>query len=309
MIKTKDTYITSTNGINKLHMVYFEPSIPPRGIIQISHGMIDHIYRYTRLAEFLTSEGFLVVGHDHIGHGLSVSSKEEFGYFNTIDGSATLVNDLHLITQRVKKEYPQLPYFLLGHSMGSFIVRRYLSTYNEPINGAIILGTAHPSALSVHLGKFVIGFMGLFKSPTYRSSLVQHLLFGHYNKKYKSHTSIYDWLTCDTKIIQDYIEDELCQFSFTLNGYEALFNTLNYITQPKNMKHLPLSLPILIASGADDPVGNYGKDVTKTFNSYKAQGIQDIQLKLYPNCRHELFNESNPTLFFKDLLTWLTQHL
>lgn len=285
------------------------PKEAPLAILQLSHGMIEHIERYDDFARFLTAKGILVVGNDHLGHGKSVHSDDELGFFNSSHPSQTVVDDLHELTLYMKAQYPGIPYFLLGHSMGSFMARRYLMTYGSELQGAIILGTGQPTNLVLSAGKTVVNILELFKKNTHRSEFANNLCFGMYNKKFKPARTTHDWLTRNNAVVDAYKADKYCSYLFTLNGYQTLFDTFSFIKTPSNIKCIPKSLPIHFAAGTDDPVGDYGKTVIKICTQYRDLGMRNISLKLYENARHELLNELNKNEVYEDLYKWLVMHL
>lgn len=309
MIERSEFFIPSTNGHNNLRVMMWKPTGTILAVLQISHGMIEHIERYNDFANYLAKRGFLVVGNDHLAHGKSVSSDDELGYFNAPDSSKTVVADLHQLTTLIKAEYPGLPYFLLGHSMGSFMARRYIMSYGNELDGAIIMGTGQKPAIALAAGKLLVRFISLFKPMTYRSRLIEEACFGTYNNRFKPKRTKSDWLSQDPAVVDAYLKDPLCTFTFTLNGYQTLFNTLSFIQCTPNIEQIPKNLPIFMVAGKEDPVGNYGKAVTNVYNCYKKIGIQDISLKLYENDRHELLNELDKSQVYNDLYTWLKKHI
>lgn len=309
MVEKIEFFVPSTNKHNRLHAIMWKPTGTILAVLQISHGMIEHIERYDDFANYLAQKGFLVVGNDHLGHGKSVSSHDEFGYFNAPDSSKAVVDDLHQLTLLIKSKYPGLPYFLLGHSMGSFMARRYIMTYGNELDGAIIMGTGQQPTIALWAGKLLVRLISLFKPMTYRSKLIEKACFGTYNNRFKPRRTKSDWLSQDTAVVDAYIQDPLCTFIFTLNGYQTLFNTLSFIKRTENINKIPKDLPIFIVAGNDDPVGNFGKMVQKVYNCYKKIGIQDICLKLYKNARHELLNELDKDQVYVDLYTWLKKHI
>ena len=303
-------YLPSTNNKNQLHVMMWQPqSSKPRCILQISHGMIEHIERYDEFASYLTSKGILVIGNDHLGHGRSVNSPEELGYFNAEDGSKTVVDDLHTITLFAKEAFPNVPYFLLGHSMGSFLARRYLMTYGNELDGAIIMGTGQFPPLAVKCGLAILALLKKIKGDTYRSKTLSNLGFGSYNNAFKPTRTTHDWLSKNTESIDRYLADPLCTFLFTLNGYETLLNTFGFIGDKKNIAKLPKHLPLFFVAGEDDPVGGQGKMVIKIYETYRDSGITDISLKLYPNDRHEILNELDRFTVYSDIYEWLERQL
>lgn len=308
MTQKYEIFITSTNGKNKLHTIIWQPKGEVRAILQISHGMIEHIDRYDNFARFLNERDILVVGNDHLGHGQSIEHEEEWGYFNAPDPSKNIVADLYEVTKHMKKEYPHVPYFMLGHSMGSFMLRRYIMTYGNQVDGAIIMGTGQHSKFIVKLEQMAIALLIAVKGDKYRSKFVTQMSLGNYNRKFKPVRTANDWISRDTKEVDKYNNDQYCQFEFTLGGYRTIFNTFAFIGNTQHINQIPKSLPILFAAGDKDPVGGNGKVVTKLYNQYKQLGINDVQLKLYKENRHEILNELDHEKVYIDLYNWIKEH-
>ncbi|MBQ7942964.1 MAG: lysophospholipase [Lachnospiraceae bacterium] len=295
--------IPSSDGVHKLHVVIWEIEAP-KAIVQISHGMVEFIERYEEFAAYLNERGFLVVGNDHLGHGQTAGSDEDLGYFCDAK-SAAVVEDLHRVTTKIKEEYPNLPLFLYGHSMGSFMARRYLMTYGQELTGAIIAGTGRKKPLILGTAKLINGMVGLFKGERHRSKLMSKLAFGTYNKRIPNRRSDNDWLTRDEKIVDMYNAHKHCMFIFTVNGNRTLFDALTFIQKKENIAKLPKDLPVFMVAGAEDPVGDYGKGVVEVYESYKQHGIKDITLKLYEEDRHEILNELDRETVYKDVADWI----
>lgn len=305
MIKETFTFL-SANGKNQIHVRLWKPDQQPiKGILQISHGMIEYIERYDEFACFLADKGFVVAGNDHMGHGQSVNNADEWGYFSNQEGSSKVVEDLHTLTLKMKAMYPGTKYFVLGHSMGSFMIRRYLMTYGQEVDGAIIMGTGSQSPLSLGLGKLILKIMKLIYGEKHRSNFLDQVMFGNYNKRFSKNTKGKEWLTSDEKQVQKYMNDPACSFMFTINGIETLLSTLTFIQKPQNMKQLPKNIPMLLISGAEDPVGGYGKGVYQVFKKYQQQGINAIELKLCEGLRHEVLNETNREEVYELLYIYL----
>lgn len=309
----KEFYYPSSNGKNQIHAVIWKPESPVKAIVQISHGMVEYINRYEEFALFLNSKGILVVGNDHMGHGKSVNSEKEWGYFAEKNASKLVVKDLYHLTCIIKKRYPDCPYFLLGHSMGSFLARRYLMTYANPkknkLTGAILIGTGNQPKSSLCIGTAFVKTLKVFHKETYRSELLNHCIFGMYNRNIKDSKSAYDWISRNEENVRKYEKDKACTFIFTLNGFETLFSTLWFIEDKNNIKKIPKSLPIFLIAGEDDPVGNYGKDIKKVCHIYKKSGIHDIEYRLYKKDRHEILNEVDRTDVYQDILSWILKKI
>lgn len=302
-------YIPSTDGSHKLRCVEWTPDGAPRAVLQISHGMVEHLERYDRFAAFLNEAGIVVVGNEHLGHGKSVSGEEDYGYFAENEPSKTVVDDLHELTVRMKEKYKGISYFVLGHSMGSFLLRRYLMTYGDKVDGAIILGTGHTTAPVLFFARNFSAFVGKLRGQRYRSALCDKLCFDSYNKKIKKSRTSKDWLTKDEAIVDEYLKDPMCSFIFTMNGYKTLFSTITFMQKEENINRIPKELPILLAAGEQDPVGNYGKGVKQVYQKYKSKQIQDIELKLYKDDRHELINELDYQVVYQDILSWIEKRI
>lgn len=302
-------YYPSSDEIHEIHAIIWEPEGDVRAIVQISHGMIEYADRYEEFAEYLTARGILVAGNDHLGHGRSVMSHEEWGFFASGDASGKVVRDLHTLSLRLKKKYPDVPYFLLGHSMGSFMARRYAMTYGKEMDGAIFVGTGNQPKPLVWTGKVMADFLSICFGERYRSKLMKRASFGMYNRHFRPTRTAYDWLSRNQENVDQYCRDEACTFLFTLNGYQTLFSTLLYIEDYKNILKLPSALPMLFLSGEDDPVGDYGKAVKKVYLIYKKCGIKDLSLKLYPEDRHEVMNEIDRKEVYTYLYRWIDKRI
>lgn len=320
-IKIREFQFLSSNNYTDIHGKIWIPEGDIKAIVQISHGMQEHIDRYDEFARFLAKRGILVVGNSHMGHGDSVNSKEDYGYFSIPikgmsrqqkiyhDSSANVVKDLYHITKVMKKHYPGVPYILLGHSMGSFMVRRYLMQYGNVVEGAIIIGTGNQPAKLLKAGRMIVNGITMIKGERFRSNLVNEILFGAYNREIENPLSKEDWICSDRETIEQYQKDEKCGFVFTMNGIEALISTMEYIIDDHNIARIPKDVKMLLASGKDDPVGNYGEDIEEIYQRYKQHGVRDIRMELYDDCRHEILNETIRKTVYADLYDWIEEHI
>lgn len=299
----------SSDGIHKINGYRWLPKQGVYlGIVQIVHGMVEFADRYDAFARFLCDNGYIVVAEDHLGHGSSVNSESEWGYFTKYDGFNYIIKDLHALHLKQAKEFPDLPYFFLGHSMGSFLTRIYISHYGKSLSGAIIMGTGNQPPALAFLGKALASLISLFKGEKYRSHFINNMAFGSYNKRFKPARTPYDWLTKDTQIVDAYMKDPRCTFIFTLNAYKELFDGVMYVGQKSNISKTPKELPLLLTSGAQDPVGGFGRGVVHVYDMYKAAGIDDVSIKLYENDRHEILNETDRDQIYQDILAWLVRN-
>lgn len=302
-MRTCDIFYPSTNGTDTIVSKIWKPENPVKGIVQISHGMCEYIDRYTEFARFLTGQGYLVCANNHLGHGASVSDTAQLGYFAKRGGDKFLIDDLHTLTNMMKIKYPGTPLVLFGHSMGSFIARNYVTKYGQDLDGVIFCGTSGPNP-GARAGKKLAAFECRRKGEFYRSPLLSQLAFGSYNKKYKRRTK-FDWLTREEAIVDAYIRDPYCNFTFTASAFHDLFTLLLRCSDPEWFSSYPKNLPTLLISGDMDPVGDYGKGVTYVYQTLVSAGVRDIRLKLYEDARHELLNETNRDEVCSDLVNWL----
>lgn len=302
-------YYPSCDEIHDIHAIVWKPEGDVRAMMQISHGMTEYIERYEEVAEYMTARGILVFGNDHLGHGLSVMTEEEWGFFASGDAGEKVVRDLHTLNIRMCREYPDAPLFLLGHSMGSFMARRYAATYGTEIDGAIFVGTGNQPAAAIRFAMLLVNFLSIFFGERHKSRLVAKLMFRAYNKRVKPARTEYDWLSRNTENVDKYSKDKACTFLFTLNGYKTLLSTLLFIQKSINIAGIPAKLPVLLLSGEEDPVGNYGKDVRQLYMIYRQRGIKDLSVKLYSEDRHELLNELDRKDVYEYLYKWLDKRI
>ena len=250
----------------------------------------------------------MVTGDDHMGHGESVAEGMTFGYFCRQDPATVLVRDEHRLKKITQELFPGVPYLLIGHSMGSFIVRNYLCRYGTGISAAVLLGTGMPSRMELFLSTTIAKAQQLIFGPKHVAKLLDRLIFGGYNKRIKNPRTSYDWLTGEEDLVDAYLRNPLCGFVFTLNGFLAMFQLISRIYQPDNLARIPKELPVLFASGDADPVGDYGKGVRAACESLEKAGMKHLTLKLYPGARHEVLNETNREEVYADLLDWMERN-
>lgn len=303
--KFKSTFKSSDKIHNIAYYVYF-PAGEVKGVVQISHGMCEYFLRYDHFAEFLVQHGYVVCGNDHLGHGNSVNDSSELGYFSEENGWQCVVSDLYALTKIMKKYYGDLPYFMLGHSMGSFMTRAYCIKYGGNLDGVIFCGTSGglrgiPALLTV------IDGLKKIHGNKYRSRLVNKLAFGAYNKRISDNSSEFAWISRDKDVVGKYSKDEKCTFIFTLNGFENLMKVLWYVSQDKWFENYDKSLPTLLIAGSGDPVGQYSEGVKTVFKKLSEYSC-NVQCKIYPEARHELINEINKQDVYDDVLGFLQEY-
>jgi len=271
--------------------------------------MAERISRYFDFAAFLASHGFVVVGNDHLGHGKTKANNEEYGYFGKFQNKNLLVEDMHQLTVLTKELYPDLPYFVLGHSMGSFLLREYITLYGGEIAGAIIMGTGNPSGSMLGVGLGLSRLIGTIKGDTYRSPMIANMVDGTYNRKIEDAKTPFDWISSVGSVVDAYNKDESTGFRFTMNGFEHMFINIIYVVSAKAFERTPKDLPLLLISGQQDPVGGYGAQVEEVAQKFKDAGVSDVTLILYPDDRHEVLNEFDKAEVYEDILTWLDRYV
>lgn len=308
-MSSSEFYYDSSDGKTKIHAIKWIPENEIKAILQISHGMLEHIERYSDFAAYLSEQGILVVGNDHLGHGSSIVSEDERGYFEEYNGNKVLIEDMHNLFRIIKNEHSDIPYFILGHSMGSFLTRQFITLYGNEIDGIIISGTGQQPLGLIKFGLFVTKLIASFKGWNYRSKFVNFLVLGRNNNKFEPARTKFDWLTRDDDIVDNYISDSRINFIFTLNGFYNLFDGIMKMNETELLKLIPKDLPMIFLSGDMDSVGNFGKDVIKAFNIYKDLGMKNISMKLYTGDRHEILNEIDREQVYEDILLWISDFL
>ncbi len=291
-----------------IHCCQWIPEGEVRGVIQIVHGIAEYAARYDELAKVFTDHGFVVVADDHMGHGGSISEEIPQGCF--ADGWLTAVSDTYRLLCMTKEEYPDVPYFIYGHSMGSFMTRTLLYTYPDAgLSGAVISGTGWMPPVVLKSGRAVCKMEAKKKGENNTSPMINKLMFGNYNKGFDNPRTPLDWLSRDEKEVDKYIADPLCGFDASIGlAYEMLGGMLMNQDR-KNLDKMPKDLPVLFVSGDADPVGSNGKGVRQAFEAFRKIGMKDVTLKLYPGGRHEMHNEINRTELHADVLAFLDRVL
>ena len=308
---TKDfTFLSSNNKTNIHAIVCYPKNGQFTRVLQMIHGMCEYIERYLNFFEFLTGKGFVIVGHDHLGHGQSINSKEDLGYFGEPEGNDLVIKDIHTLRLLTQEKYYNFPYFMCGHSMGSYFLREYLSFSSERLAGAIIMGTGYETSCKCNAGINLCHLISCCRGMHYRSSMVKNLTVGSgpYKKYDLTKTDNNNsWITSDPSMAKKYNEDKKMDFDFTLNGYIALAKATRFCCDSSNVVKIKKNLPILLVSGDCDPVGNFGKGVKTVYKMYKSAGISDVTMKLFENDRHEILNEVNRDEVYEYIGNWLDE--
>lgn len=310
MIRKEEFYFDSRDRQNKIHAVKWIPDAEkPVCIFQIVHGMAEHIDRYDEFARFLAGKGILVVGEDHLGHGKSVPEGGTYGYFCEHDAANVVVRDVHRLKKMMQEQYPEVLYLILGHSMGSFILRNYLFRYGSGVDGAIIVGTGMQAKSTLILARAITAIQKVFCGAKHIGKLIDKASFGSYNDRFEPVRTEVDWLSRETANVDRYLADPMCGFTFTLNGFAVLFQLIYNCYDKEKVESMPKQLPVMLIAGAEDPVGNYGKSVEMVYQSFLDAGMQNVQMKLYKNDRHELLNETDRVSVYEDIYRWILQRI
>lgn len=302
----------STDGKTQLHGMRWEPEgRSVRAVLQICHGVAEHIARYDAFARYLNELGIAVVGHDHLGHGRSLPEGGTPVYFGEGNTWHTVVDDIYVLHQRIRLWYPDVPLCIMGHSMGSFLTRTYLIRYPGTVKAAIIMGTGWQPEMTIRGGLLLAGILSGLKGPDAVSKMVTNMAFGAYNKAFgdKPRTPN-DWLSADTDNVDRYMADPLCGADATVGLFRQMLRGLRFNQTPGNIDRMDKNAPILLIAGQDDPVGNMGAGVRRTHDAFKRAGIKDVTLKLYPGLRHEILNEAAMRdTVYGDIGAWLDRVL
>ena len=308
MENRKEFTFPSADGRTAIHAVEWHPEREPAGVLQIAHGVAEYALRYEPFARFLNAHGFLVVANDHLGHGESVAEGAPRLYFGEKGSWQHVVDDMYTLRCRTGEAYPELPYFIMGHSMGSFLTRTYLIRYPGTVKGAILMGTGqNPDAMLVG-GKALASVLARKAGRENVSDVVEKLAFGAYNKAFAPNRTGYDWLSVSEENVDAYIADPLCGGMASTGLFLELLGGMAFIKKPANLRHMNMATPVLFISGDRDPVGGMGKGVRAACDSFRRAGVRDAELKLYPGLRHEILNEDCRAQVYDDLWEWVERH-
>ena len=302
----RSDFYYGSKGAGTIHGCRWTPEQPPVAVVQIIHGIAEYVERYDDFARYLNRLGFLVVAEDHMGHGKSINGEGIQGYFH--GGWFTAVEDSYQLLQDTRKEFPDLPYVLFGHSMGSFMTRTILEKYPDSgISAAVICGTGWQPKAVLNTGIGVCRMVCKQQGEKKPSKTLEKLVFSNYNKKVEHPRTSYDWLTRDSGIVDRYLADPFCGFTPTGGLMRELLTGIRY--EQENLSAMKKDLPVLFIAGGDDPVGNYGKGVLRSAEAFRKAGMLDVSCKIYPLGRHEILNEINWEEVYQDISSWLNGKL
>ena len=295
-------------GAGEIHGCRWVPDGKPRAVLQIVHGIAEFVERYDAFAEYLNSLGYLVVAEDHMGHGQSINGDGIQGYFH--GGWFNAVADTYRLLTDTREEFPDIPYILFGHSMGSFMARTILCDYPDSgITAAVICGTAWQPTFALPVLIKVIDGICKKEGEEKPNEKLQGMVFGSYNSKVEHPRTDFDWLSRDKQIVDDYIAHPLCGFTASAGLLREMMKGIYHIQKKGNLAKMRKDLPVFFIAGGDDPVGNYGKGIHKCVEEFKKAGMTDVSVRVYPLCRHEILNEINKEEIFEDVVRWIEKKL
>ena len=310
MSEPDKTLYLATDSRTSIPVYQWQPDNSPTAVLHISHGMAEYGRRYHAFARELNKAGFIVYAHDHAGHGERIEMDEDRlqGHFSDQHGWSSAVHDLALTVNNIKKNHPELPVFLLGHSMGSYLLQNYLVNSNPEINGAILSGSNFVAKPLLLVARLITGLEIIRQGKKGNSRLIDQLTFAGYNKKFRPNRTDFDWLSSDPAEVDAYINDPLCGFTCTNQLWADLFSGLQNICSVSSLKNICSELPVLVLGGEKDPISAPNR-LQKLAAALQTAGIKDVSLRLYPDGRHELFNETNREQVIQQLIEWLQNHL
>ena len=304
MIAAKEHFFLSSDGETQIHVNCWIPE-QVRGVVQIAHGIAEYGKRYDEFARYLCQNGFAVVANDHLGHGDSIAEGSTPLFFSEHEGWTHVVDDMEQLRRETAANFPGVPYFLFGQSMGSFLSRTYLIRYPGKLSGCILCGTGNPGTMTILGGKKVVAHEIKKVGKTGYSKKADDLAFGSYNRKFAPNRTESDWLSASEANVDAYLRDPQCGGKISAGLMQDLLEGLWLITRKKNLQMMDLSTPVLFIAGQEDPVGDMGRGVQKAYQNFLSAGVEHAELKLYQGLRHEILNEETRTEVYEDVLTWL----
>ena len=301
----KEFYFESTTGTNQIFARQYTPDSTPKAIVQIAHGIAEHIDRYQDFMWFLAENGYLAVANDHLGHGKSIRGIDEQGFFAEKDGWDYVVGDMEKLHDLMCEQYPGIPYVIFGHSMGSFLARTFIIKHPDKYDAVIISGTGHQGKALVTGGYMMANAFVKIYGPKKIGDTMNGIAFGAYNKAFQPERTPFDWLSRDEKVVDKYMADPLCGFVARVSLFRDMMGGIRFITNQDNINTMSKTQPVYFMSGAADPVGDNGVGVEKAYKAFCNAGLKDVTMRLYPDGRHEMLNELNKDQVYKDILNWL----
>ena len=301
-----EEFYLQSKGSGRIHCAIWRPKEQPKAVIQLIHGIAEHIGRYDAFANVLREQGYVVTAEDHMGHGGSIEGGTQ-GFFT--GGWLSAVAGVRQLYDEVHAQYPELPYVMLGHSMGSFLLRTYLYTYPRTLRGAIISGTGWEAPATIKAGRLMCRLEEKRIGEKKVSKRLNDLMFGAYNKHFRPVRTDKDWICSVNSVVDAYIADPLSGFDATVGLARDMLGGIEMNEKPENLDKMDKGMPVLFISGAKDPVGGMSKGVLRCIDAFKRSGMRDVSIRIYPEGRHEMLNESNRVEVYSDILKWLDEKI
>ncbi|MFN8259167.1 MAG: alpha/beta hydrolase [Bacteroidales bacterium] len=276
-------------------------------VLQIAHGMAEHAGRYSDFAYFMTEHGTAVFANDHRGHGKTAGTLENVGYIGEKNGWDNMVSDMYVLNRHISEKMAGILVFMLGHSMGSFLTRKFIIGYGSSLKGAVLSGTSGNPGLLGKIGIGLTNLLMLIYPARSESKLMDNLSFGAFNKPFKPNRTKFDWLSRDKEQVDKYVQDLFCGTVFSLGFFNEMLKGLLFVSHEKNIAKTPLNLPVLLLSGEKDPVGKNGYGVEEVYRKFKKVGMQNLSIKLFIDGRHEMLNETNRNEVYTYILDWISK--
>jgi alpha-beta hydrolase superfamily lysophospholipase len=296
--------LTAADGTN-LHIHRWLPSAPAKAAVQIAHGMAEHGARYARLAAALSAAGYAVYVNDHRGHGRTATSPEQLGFLGEREGWRKCLDDLWLLNRAIAADHPGVPVVLLGHSMGSTMAQQVMGEHGESLAGVVLSAPSGQPTGTAALGRFLARIERLRLGARGHSPTIHRMTFATFNKPFAPARTAFDWLSRDPDEVDKYVADPLCGFTVSVQLWSELLNAWLTVSRPEWHRRIPKHLPVLVIAGRRDPVSQGARQLEPMLAAYDAAGLKDLEHRVYPDARHELFNETNRDEVTSHLIGWL----
>lgn len=304
-MRMSESTFLSSDGISRIYYREYLPETEAKGVVQLAHGVAEHSVRYESFARYLAEHGYVVVANDHLGHGRSIAAEEELGLFPEIGGWDKVVADIGKLHSLTAARFPARPYFLFGHSMGSYLTRSYIIRRCSGLDGAVLSGTGQQSRVTLLVGRLQCDREIRRNGAAVKSQRLHDLAFGKNNSGIKNPRTAFDWLSRDAAAVDAYIADPLCGFVPSAGLYREMVNGIDYCSRPRNLARMKKDLPVFFLSGDSDPVGDRGEGVIRVYRSFLKAGMTNVTMRLYHEGRHEMLSETNRAEVYADILEWL----
>lgn len=304
-MKKSELFFPSKDKKTNIHMVIWEPDNEVLGVIEVVHGVTEHIMRYEEMAYYFTNRNVAVVGIDLLGHGLSTNNGNKVMYFGKKGSWDYVVDDVERCLVHAKELHPNIPILMLGFSLGSFLVRTHMIKNPGFVDGVVLVGTGYNSNLEISLAQSVVKSETRKYGDNVATDKIRNLTFGMYNKKFKPNKTDYDWLCSDEEALEEYMNDELVGKNMTVGLFRELLNGMKYTCDRNNIKKVDCNKPVLLLSGEKDSVGKDGKGVEKVYSLFKKAGVRDVSIKVYDGLRHDILHEKSHFSIYEDIFNWM----